>query len=139
MIVSLWPCAAPQRYITLKPCHLLSPAEYIFVLPGGGHWSEVFKSFASRSLASSVVALKELETGDYIWKVASHENSNKSFILVIDLRCEKRNCAGCSGIGGSSELTTIDSTFTICQGTTQSQNDFTRMRPRKCLGLLNFF
>ena len=87
------------------------------------------------SLASSVVALKELETGDYIWKVASHEN----FILVMDPRCEERNCAECSGIEGSSESTTIDSTFTICRGTTQSQNDFTRMRPRKCLGLLKFF
>ena len=34
----------------------------------------------SRSLASSVVALKELETGDYIWKVGSCENSNMFYV-----------------------------------------------------------
>ena len=98
-------------------------------------------NISSRSLASSVVALKELETGDYIWKVGSSEDSNVfankvvlSFISAMDIRCGKRNSGGCSGTAGSSELTIIASTSAIFRATTHSLKDFTKMHQRKCLG-----
>ena len=43
----------------------------------------------SRSLASSVVALKELETGDYIWKVGSRGNSNILYSALSQVRKKK--------------------------------------------------
>ena len=82
---SFCPCAAPQREFTLKPCHLPFRCWKHFCFAGGMGGNGVMSlNLMSRSLASSVVALKELETGDYIWKVGSRENSNMCIYTRLD-------------------------------------------------------
>merc|ERR1719370_1493687 len=78
-----------------------------------GEWREA----VAKSLASSVVALKELETGDYIWKV------------------RKKKLRGVQWYRRKFRIDYHRLYLHYLPETTHSQKESIKMRLRKCLGL----